>query len=255
MRSKRNIIAKITMKAVILAAGVGSRMRSFTGTTHKTLLKIGNKTILEMMIDTIQSVRIREIAIVTGHLEEQIKHFVEQRFPSLNVCFVRNEKYKTTNTGYSLMLAKNFAYKSDFVKFDADVVFEKEILQRLIQNTFPNCLCVDTHIHLASEEVKVKVNEQSAVLQVGKKIPPKEASGESIGIEKISKNASIQLFSLLEKLMQNEKNYQEYYDDSYTTLVTQGIPFYAVDVSGFKWVEVDTIEDYLLAEKLFLKKF
>ena len=73
------------MKAVILAAGVGSRIRPLTDNTPKSLLKVGNKTILQRMMDNLLAVNIDQIAIVTGYLEEQIKDFVVQTYPNLNV--------------------------------------------------------------------------------------------------------------------------------------------------------------------------
>lgn len=239
------------MKAIILAAGIGSRIKPLTDNTPKSLLKIGRKSILERMITNIQNAGIMDILIVTGYLENQIKDFVAKQFTHLNIKFIRNDKYASTNTGYSLMLAKNFVNGDDFVKFDADVVFEKEVLARLINEPYFTCLSIDKNIHLEKEEVKVICDEDNKVLKVGKKLDPQLSKGESIGIEKISKKAGKLLFDILTNLMKNEKNYNEYYDDSYTTLVEKGIPFHAVDITGLKWVEIDTHEDFRRATDLF----
>ncbi len=120
-----------------------------------------------------------------------------------------------------------------------------------MNNPNDTCLCIDKNIHLEKEEVKVITGENDKVLEVGKKIDPKKAKGESIGIEKIGKYAGKVLFEELERLMKDPKNYKEYYDDSYTTLVRKGIPFYAVDITGLKWVEIDTHEDNDRAKRLF----
>lgn len=239
------------MKAVILAAGVGSRMRPLTDNNPKSLLKVGGKTILQRMIDNLLAVNINQIAIVTGYLEEQIKDFVKETYPNLNVTFIKNEIYDKTNTAYSLNLTKDFVGSEDFIKFDADVVFEKEVLERLINNTQGSCLCIDKNIHLDKEEVKVITEKGDRVLKVGKKLDPSLSKGESIGIEKICGEAVKVLFEELGKVLENEANYQEYYDDSYTTLVEKGSPFYAVDITGLKWVEIDTHEDYHKAQKIF----
>lgn len=239
------------MKAIILAAGVGSRVRPLTDNTPKSLLKVGGKPILERMISHITSVGIKDILIITGYLEDQIKNFVAEKFPHLNINFITNDKYQSTNTGYSLMLAKNFVNEDDFVKFDADVVFEKEILARLVNNPNSTCLSIDKNIHLDKEEVKVICDDENKVLKVGKKLNPKLSKGESIGIEKISKEAGKLLFEILTNLMKDENNFNEYYDDSYTTLVEKGILFHAVDITGLKWVEIDTHEDFHRAAGLF----
>lgn len=239
------------MKAIVLAAGVGSRVRPLTDHAPKSLLKVGDKTILERMISNIEAVGIKDILIITGYLEEQIKEFIQEKFSHLNISFLKNDKYSSTNTGYSLMMAKNFIKGDDFVKFDADVVFEKEVLRRLINNPNLTCLSIDKNIHLDKEEVKVICDKDSKVVKVGKKLDPALSNGESIGIEKLSKEAGSLLFEILGNLMKDEKNYNEYYDDSYTTLVEKGIPFHAVDITGLKWVEIDTHEDFQRAQNLF----
>lgn len=239
------------MKAVILAAGVGSRIRPLTDNTPKSLLKVGEKTILERMIDNLIAVEIKEIAVVTGYLEEQIKDFISQKYPDLKVTFIRNDVYETTNTAYSLNLTKDFVGDDEFIKFDADVVFEKQVLERLINSHSDSSLCIDKNIHLDKEEVKVITEEGEKVLQVGKKLDPTLSKGESIGIEKISKEASKVLFEELAKVLSDPAKQQEYYDDSYTTLVEKGLPFYATDITGLKWVEIDTHEDYERANSLF----
>jgi len=238
------------MKAVILAAGVGSRIRPLTNNTPKPLLKIGEKTILQRMIDSLLKVGIDHMAIVTGYLEDQIKNFVKKTYPNLQITYIRNEIFDKTNTAYSLNLTKSFVGDDDFIKFDADVVFEDAVLEKLVKDASQTCLCIDKNIHLEKEEVKVSLDKKGKVLEVGKKIDLKKAKGESIGIEKIGKAASKILFEELEKVLADPKNQNEYYDDSYTTLVKKGVPFYAVDISNLKWVEIDTLEDYKLAGKL-----
>lgn len=238
------------MKAVILAAGVGSRIRPLTDHTPKSLLGVNGKTILGRMLTNIQNAGIKDVIIVTGYLEEKIKNFASG-FPDLNISYVRNDKFAETNTAYSLLLTKKLVENDDFVKFDADVVAEQSILEKLIKSPFQSALCIDKNIHLDKEEVKVELNSDGRVLKVGKKLDPQKAPGESIGIEKIGKEAGKILFGELEKVLKNPENYNEYYDDSYTTLVELGVPFGAVDITGLKWVEIDTHEDYAKAQELF----
>ncbi|MEK7098545.1 MAG: phosphocholine cytidylyltransferase family protein [Patescibacteria group bacterium] len=238
------------MKAIILAAGIGSRLRPLTETSHKSLLPVAEKTMLERMLENIAKNGIRDVAIVTGYRENDIRDFA-QTYPGLAVSFIHNDQYLNTNTGYSLLLTKEFAAGDDFVKFDADVVFEPEVLEKLLTSPHATCLCIDKNIHLDKEEVKVIADGTDAVIAVGKKLDPHKSRGESIGIEKIGAEAGIVLFEELERLMQDPANHQEYYDDSYTTLVEKGIPFHAVDITGMKWVETDTHDDYARAQVLF----
>jgi len=239
------------MKAVILAAGVGSRIKPLTDNHPKILLKVGDNTILEMMISNIQDCGINEVIFVVGYLKEQIKDYVKTKFPDLNVNFVTNDKYAETNTGYSLMLVKDFIQNSGFIKFDGDVVFDKEILKKLIECKQENCLCIYKNIYLGAEEIKVIINNQNRILKVNKTVNPKDAVGESIGIDKICKETAKLLFKELELMMLYKKNHQEYYEGAYERLIKKNIPFYTLDISGLNWVEIDTRDDFDLGIKIF----
>ncbi len=239
------------MKAIILAAGVGSRLRPLTDQSPKSLLKVGGTPIMERMIKNLEAVGVTEIAIVTGYMAETVRQFVADTFPHLSVTFIDNPEYLNTNTGYSLLLTKDFVGNDSFMKFDADVVFEKEILERLMANEHSTCLCIDRNINLAAEEVKVKVDENNRVLRAHKTVPPEEAIGESIGIEKIGAELTPQLFAELEEMMTDKAYWQEYYEGAYERLMNKGAAFYAVDITGLKWVEIDNHDDYGLANQLF----
>ena len=239
------------MKAIILAAGVGSRIRPLTDNCPKSLLKVNGKTILEMMISHIQDCGINEVIFVLGYLQEQIKEYVETNFADLNAHFISNKQYAETNTGYSLMLTKDLIENSPFIKFDADVVFDKEILKNLIACDHENCLCVDKNINLEAEEIKVIVKNNNQVVKASKTVDPKDAVGESIGIEKISGETAKVLFSELELMMEDEQNHQEYYESAYERLIENHVPFYVLDITGLKWVEIDTQEDFATAKELF----
>lgn len=239
------------IKAVILAAGVGSRIRPLTDNCPKTLLKVRENTILEMMISHIQNYGINEVVFVLGYLQEQVKNYVKTRFPDLKARFVINDKYNKTNTGFSLMLAMDLIKGSTFIKFDADIVFDKEILKKLMECEYANCLCIDKSIDLDTEEIKVTIDDQNKVLKANKTVDPKAAIGESIGIEKIDAEAAAILLSELKIMMNDERNHQEYYEVAYEKLIKKNVPFYALDISGSKWTEIDTKEDFIKAEKIF----
>jgi len=241
---------KTELKAVILAAGVGSRIRPLTDNCPKSLLKVGGHTILEMMLSHIQECGINEIIFVVGYLQEQIKDYVKTKFPNLSTSFVSNDRYAETNTGFSLMLAKDLIKESAFIKFDADVMFDKEILKKLIECKHANCLCVDKNINLDAEEIKVIVEDQNRVLRVSKTVNPKNAVGESIGIEKIDSETAKLLFEELTVMMENGQNHQEYYESAYEKLIRKNVPFHVLDISGLDCTEIDTISDIITAENL-----
>ena len=206
-----------------------------------------------MMLSHIKTCGINEVIFVLGYLQDQIKDYVKTQFPDLIVQFITNEKYEVTNTGYSLMLTKDFVKNSTFIKFDADVVFDINILKTLIASEYDNCLCIDKNINLDAEEIKVIIKDDNRVVKASKTVNPLDAIGESIGIEKISGETAHTLFNDLELMMKDEKYHQEYYEAAYERLIEKDVPFYALDISGLRWTEIDTKEDFMLAGKFLVR--
>jgi len=238
-------------KAVILAAGIGSRLHPLTDDGPKSLLSVGGSVILERMIRNCLSSGISQFVLVLGYRDDQIREFINKTFRGIRISYVVNDKYQDTNTGYSLMLASAAIAGSEFVKFDADVVFDTKILRRLLDSEMSNVLCIDRDIALEDEEVKVIADDQMRVLEVGKSVDPKKAVGESIGIEKISAEAGSVLFAELVQMMKDPLLHQEYYEAAYARLVTKGTVFHALDISGLDWTEIDTAKDFALANDMF----
>ncbi|MBT7221717.1 MAG: phosphocholine cytidylyltransferase family protein [Marinovum sp.] len=237
--------------AVILAAGIGSRLSPLTDTYPKSLLSVGGSVILERMIRNCLSCGMSQFVLVLGHRADEIKKFVKKTFRGIRVTYVINDRYRETNTGYSLMLAAKAIGTAEFVKFDADVVFDVRILRRLLDTSHANILCIDRNIPLEDEEVKVIVNDQMQVIEVGKSVDPKRALGESIGIEKISAETGALLFAELSKMMERRGNLQNYYEAAYAQLVDKGTQFHALDISGLDWTEIDTAIDFAAANAKF----
>lgn len=243
--------SKRAPKAVILAAGIGSRLRPLTDDCPKSLLSVGGSAILERIIRNCLSSGISQFVLVLGHQDDQIRQFVSKTFRGIRISYVFNEIYRDTNTAYSLMLASTAVGGSEFIKFDADVVFDVKILRVLMDSDLPNVLCIDRNIALEDDDLKVLADDQMRVLDVGKSVDPKIAIGESIGIEKISARTGSLLFSELAKSMKTPAHHQDGYEVAYAQLVTEGTVFHALDVSGFNWNEIDTAEDFAAANVMF----
>lgn len=241
------------MKAVILVAGFGSRLRPLTDTTPKALLPLGDTTGLHRMVSELKKHGITEIVFVTGHFEEKIKAYVNEHFPDITAHFVRNDKYDKTNNGYSLLMAEPYVRGESFVKFDGDVVFDPAVLRLLLASPDDaNYVCLDK-CQVNEEVLKVQLGDGGEVISMSQHIPVEKAAGESLGIEKISAQFSGQLFDTLRRIMLDTKNWQEYYEFAYEDLLSQkAMPFKCADVTGYNWVEVDNQEDYRLAHQYFV---
>lgn len=237
------------MKTIILAAGVSARLRPFTDNTPKCLLKIGGKTILERIIDNLLSFKLHDIIIVTGYLQEQIKNFISQKYPHLKVSYIYNELYDTTNNIYSLWLTKDLVRNNDMLMMDSDILFEKKILELLINSEYPNCLALRTEHQLSDEEIKVKLSDDKSIAEISKTVDLKHAVGESIGIEKFNAGFVEKLFDILDRKILIDHQVKIFYEAAFQDAINDGSKIYAVDIGKLKCIELDFAEDIERATK------
>ena len=132
--------------ALILAAGFGNRMKPLTNKSHKTLLNVGGETILGRIINSLEQESITEIYIVTGYREKQIKDFINLNFSHLNISYIHNPRYRETNNIYSLALAlENININKDLVLIESDLIYKKEVLNKLLKSDFSNAALVSKY--------------------------------------------------------------------------------------------------------------
>lgn len=236
------------MKAVILAAGIASRLRPLTDTTPKCLLKIGERNLLERALDALIQNGFKEFIIVTGYRQQQIVDFLHANYPSLNIKFIYNEKYESTNNIYSLWLTRPYIDEDEVVLLDSDILFDPLIVDKLLRSDRNNALALNRH-ELGAEEIKVIADKDSKVIEISKVCSITEAIGESIGIEKMSVHYTKALFKELETMINVEKLDNIFYERAFERLIPQGHNFYIIDTTEFFSAELDTVEDFEQAQK------
>lgn len=241
------------MKAVILAAGIASRLRPLTDNTPKCLLKLGGKSILERTIDNLINNSVEELIIVTGYLEEKIKSFISQSYPSLKVTFIYNDVYDSTNNIYSLWLIKDHVKNTNILLLDSDIIFDRRIVQLLLNSGPGNFLAVRSGNDIDDEEMKVITKRDKVVTKISKIIDPALATGESIGIEKFEAGFLDILFEKLFHRVVTEGRENDFYEAAFQDAIDDGQKIYAVDVGNYRCIEVDTAEDMENAEKMVAK--
>jgi choline kinase len=235
------------MKTVILAAGIASRLKPLTDNTPKCLLKVAGKCILERAIENLIATNNHEIIIVTGYLEDKIRDFISERFPELDVTYIHNSLYTSTNNIYSLWMAKEAVAGDSMLMMDSDIVFDKNIITRLVNSGFKNCLALKKH-DVQDEEIKVKIDSTGRVLEINKEIIAAEAVGESIGIELFSKEGCEELYRILDHKVTKEKRVNQFYETAFEELSENCL--YVVDTTDYFCMEIDTAEDLALAQDL-----
>jgi len=240
------------MKTVILAAGAGSRLKPLTDHMPKCLLKVGVKSILEMTIENLLATNNSEIIIVTGYLENKIREFIRERFRHLQITYIYNELYASTNNIYSLWLAKDEVLGNDMMMLDSDIVFDERIISKLQNSGYKNCLALKRH-EVHDEEIKVKTDAHGCVIEIGKEVNVSQAEGESIGIEMFGKEALTELYFILDRKVVTEKEVNQFYEAAFQELSDNNL--FIVDTTEYFCMEIDTEEDLKIAEGLSLNQF
>lgn len=237
------------MIAVILAAGVSSRLRPLTNETPKCLLRVGATPLLQRILQSLHRNSIRECVIVTGYYKEKIEDFVQSLSLPIAVAFAENPLYATTGNNYSLWSAHALVRGRDILILDGDILFDSRLLALLTRCPQKDCLIVRATNHLGPEEIKVEVHESGFIKRIGKEVDTAAASGESIGIERFSADTAQILFEILDR----RKHRNEFYEASFQEMIDGGTGVYAVDSSGLPCMEIDTYEDLTAANELAQK--
>ena len=232
------------MKAIILAAGMASRLRPLTLHTPKSLLTIDGKSLLQRSMDALIQNGIKDFVIVTGYLHEKIEAFVKEQYAdTISVKFIYNNVYDSTNNIYSLWLARPEAEGEDFLLLDSDLLYDPQIITEVMANKAANVLTLIKH-DLGEEEMKVVTDADGVIKEISKTCNPSDAAGESLGIEKIGKEYSAALYKELEAMMNAEHLENKFYELAFERLIPQGHTYNVLDVSHLFSCELDTVEDF-----------
>lgn len=232
------------MKAIILAAGMASRLRPLTLHTPKSLLTIDGKSLLQRSMDALIQNGIKDFVIVTGYLHEKIEAFVKEQYAdTISVKFIYNNVYDSTNNIYSLWLARPEAEGEDFLLLDSDLLYDPQIITEVMANKAANVLTLIKH-DLGEEEMKVVTDADGVIKEISKTCNPSDAAGESLGIEKIGKEYSAALYKELEVMMNTEHLENKFYELAFERLIPQGHTYNVLDVSHLFSCELDTVEDF-----------
>jgi choline kinase len=234
------------MKAVILAAGCATRLRPYSDDTPKTLLPVGGVPILRRTITSLMRCGFDQFVIGTGYLEQMVRDAVASWFPGLDVTFVTNKDFRTTNNAYSLALCAPHCHQDPFILLDGDVVFDLEVAEELVSRG-PDCLAVRSVGEIGLEEVKVMADKEDRVLAIGKHVPVRSAMGESVGIELFSAASSRRLFATLHQRVFEQGLHHEWYEAAFQQLIDDGATLYGVDIGSMYATEIDTVEDLMAA--------
>ena len=239
------------MKAVILAAGQGTRLRPITDTVPKCMVPVGGVPLIDRLIARLEEVAIDELIVVSGYLHDVLETYLrssESRLGS-KARVIFNERYEDWGNFYSLLVAESAVDGDSFIKLDGDVVLDETVLPTLLAAPGPGVLMVDPRDSLGAEEMKVRLGKGGRIVELNKRMDPALAFGESIGVERIDADLAPAVFDQLRELI-TRKETHEYYERAYELLMIAGTSFGYADIGGCVWTEIDDAADLERAEAI-----
>ena len=247
------------MKAIILAAGLGSRLGRFGENIPKGMIKIFGKTLLERQIEIFRNCGINDITIVTGHNSDSIN------YPGID--YIKNFNYSTTNMNESLFCARKKFDDSVIVSY-SDIIYEQKLIEKILKTEYDFGVGIrfdweknyenrTQHPLSEAENVVIKDNEIINLRKNISKCLQGQKIGEFLGLMKLTKKGVCELLKKYQEL--KKKNIEKFHssqslENAYLTdmlqeMIDSGTTLNPIILNDL-WFEIDTIEDLKKAEKL-----
>ncbi|HWO22285.1 MAG TPA: phosphocholine cytidylyltransferase family protein [Kofleriaceae bacterium] len=237
------------MKAVILAAGVGSRLAPLTNDRPKVLVEVLGRSFLFRQLDLLTRAGIasRDVVIVGGYRIDRLREALAAG--GYDCAVIENDRYAEWNNFYSLLVAEPALAGADFLQLDGDVVLDAAVLPRVLAAPGAAVLAVDRREDLDEETMKVELAGER-VVAIAKPLDPARCAGEYIGVTKLTAPAARAVFEELARFP-GEGLVHEYYEHAFHRLSATGrVPFDIVDVHDCTVLEIDNADDLRRAEAL-----
>ncbi len=243
------------MNGVILAAGIGSRLRPLTLQKPKSCIEVDGTPVLAHQLRAYADAGVTDVTVVAGYLADDVRALcaeLETERPELDVTVRESEVFANTDNMYSLYLAREEVAGEPFVLTNGDVVFDPELLSDLLDAPVGSAIATDTATY-SDEAMKVTVgDDDDRVTHISKSVPEEVAHGVSTDAYRFSADFSEMLFEELTRTIERERNYGDWTEAAIDRLVGDRDHDVGVaDVSGRRWVEIDDFEDLRAADRRF----
>lgn len=250
------------MKAIILAAGEGRRLRPLTENKPKCMVELFGKSLLDWKIDLLKKYGISDIIIITGYMSEKIN--LKQ------VRFYKNNLFETTNMVETLFCARE-EFNDSLLIIYGDIIFEKKILEKILKSEDEISLIIDQNWkeywkirfeNPLDDAESLKLDQDGFIHSIGQKVKDvDDISGQYIGLIKFSKKSIQEILEFYDMMKEKSKtgnnllNPNLSFEKSYMTdflqaMINSGFKIKAIPVKN-GWLELDSINDYNIYQKLF----
>ena len=243
------------MQAIILAAGMGKRLGEYTKQNTKCMVEVNGQKLIDRMLCQLSHLHLSRVVMVVGYEAQKLMDYVGNDYRGLKIEYVMNPVFDKTNNIYSLALAKDALQADDTLLIESDLIFDDEMLHKLVNHPFPNLalvakyetwmdgtmVCIDADHHIVNFVTKAAFNYQNV-----------DQYYKTVNIYKFSKAFSQQKYvPFLEAYCKAVGN-NEYYENVLriiTFLNSQELK--ALPIENEKWYEIDDKQDLDIAEALF----
>lgn len=223
------------MKALLMAAGKGTRISRYIEGKPKCTVDIGEITLIEYTIKELLKRGIKSIALVLGYHADEIKEILK----NYDITYYYNYFYDVTNSIASAWFAKDFL-DDDMILMNADVYLEPALLDKIFETDKTPILFSDSsRKEVADYKFYYEGNE---LIKFGKNLEGNDISGEYVGVAKIEKSFLKEMLSRMDKLIADGKHGMWWEDILYSFVGERQI--FVKDIDGMFWAEVDYVDDY-----------
>ena len=235
--------------ALLLAAGIGSRLYPLTRNEPKCLTIVNAMSILERLISGLNQHGFKRLVVVTGHLENHIRDFLGNQVGDITIDYIFSPLYKTTNNIYSLWMAREII-NEPFLLLESDLVFDESLLDAML---YPDRIAVaKMQPWMNGTCVTINQSQQVKVFLAGNADSFGEIKYKTVNIYSISLTSWHCIVKKLDQHISDGK-VNDYYETVFAEMIADGsLSFKIVSFDGKPWYEIDTIEDLAKAEELFL---
>lgn len=243
------------MKAIILAAGMGSRLKALTKDNPKCMVKVNGETLIERVLSQLDKCNLEEIILVLGYKKDVLKEYINNLGIETKISYIDNDIYDKTNNIYSLYMAKEEMLKNDILLLESDLIFDDSILKNLTADTNKNMAVIASY-EPWMDGTCVKLDNENNIIDfvTSKKFDFNNTKDlyKTVNVYKFSKEFNKCYIKFLEAyLSSNGEN--QYYETVLETMINV-LPN---ELKGFvlndnqKWYEIDDKQDLDIAESIF----
>lgn len=245
------------MQAIILAAGMGKRLKELTSNATKCMVEVNGVTMAERVLRQLDDQKLNRIIMVVGYEAQKLMDYVKSLHINTPVEFINNTIYDKTNNIYSLYMAKDALLKDDTILLESDLILGDDIIEKLIKNPNPS-LAVVAKYESWMDGTVVKIDEDDSILKFISKNEFKfediKNYYKTVNIYKFSKNFSQTHYVPFLKAYCKALGNNEYYEQVLKVISTLNhVEIKAMRLGDEPWYEIDDIQDLDIAESIFAK--